>query len=114
MNFEMINGEFNIYDEVFSLSFKYDFIGMKYDLEIILADKLSNFVESKFIKINLINVSDFHLKKLNGSYNQFSQIRIIKNHDGLENVNYELIQIEDNDIFCKFQDFSYELLNYME
>lgn len=87
---------------------------MKYDLEIILADKLSNHIESKFMKINMINVSDFYLAKLNGSYNQFSQMRIIKNNDGLENVSYELIQIEDNDICCKFKDFSYELLDYIE
>lgn len=114
MEIDVVNNAFNTYDEIFSLLFKHDLIEMRYDMELILADNLSSLLESKFIRLRFFNVSELYISKLNGLYNQFHQMRIINNDDGLENVNYELIQIEDDDICFKFKDFSYEFINYVE
>lgn len=114
MSLEILNKEFNNYDEVFNLSFKYDFINQCYNLEIILADNLRDFIESKFLKVLFFNVSDLNISKLNGIYNQFFKMLIVNNDEGLENVFYELIQTEEDNIYCKFRDYSFELLSYIE
>ncbi len=69
---------------------------------------------AKFLKVLFFNVSDLNISKLNGIYNQFFKMLIVNNDEGLENVFYELIQTEEDNIYCKFRDYSFELLSYIE
>lgn len=76
----------------------------KYNLLLTLAD--SEGCDKKRVKVYFYDVSSLSIKGFGGGLTQFMHLKVLGTHSGFDRARYELIDVEDEKIYCLFREFS--------
>ena len=105
LNLDELNSHLYRFDQVENFDLNYDHEENGYTLTLILSKDL--FIENtEKLLIKFFYISDFSLNdSFLSNFQQFMSLNIEKNNDQLENVNYQISQIEDENIAFKCKRF---------
>ena len=105
LNLDELNSHLYTFDQVENFDLNYDHEEKGYTLTLILSKDL--FIENtEKLLIKFFYISDFSLNdSFLNNFQQFMSLNIEKNNDQLENVHYQISQIEDENIAFKCKRF---------
>ncbi len=100
LDIDQLNQKFLSYNHVVECLLKYDEINAYYNLELILAvDLFKQTIPS--LKIRFVNITNLEMRNFGNKFTQFVDLHIEKNHDGWDDVKYNVFQIEEENISFK-------------
>ncbi|MCU4413792.1 hypothetical protein KTH71_07030 [Acinetobacter sp. WU_MDCI_Axc73] len=105
-----INQLFADYDQIQELQISFSKEKCTYDLKLILKDDIQE-IFTNCLLVNFYNIKFLNVQNLGNSFTQWAGLHIIKRNDGWEYCNYELIQIEEEDVYFSFYNFDYEIIS---
>lgn len=110
LSLDELNEHLNTFDQVKKLDLNYDHEENGYTLTLILSKDL--FIENvEKLLIKFVYISDFSLNdSFLNNFQQFMSLYIEKNNDQLENVRYQISQVEDENIAFKCKEFLAHLI----
>lgn len=105
LNLDELNRHLDTFDQVEKFDLNYDHEENGYTLTIIFSKDL--FIENiEKLLIKFFYISDFSLNdSFLNNFQQFMSLNIEKNNDQLENVHYQISQVEDENIAFKCKGF---------
>ncbi|MCY6412368.1 hypothetical protein QTA56_09515 [Acinetobacter sp. VNH17] len=105
-----INSLFVDYDEVQEVQILFSTEKSAYNLKLILKCNI-NEIFTNVLLVNFYNIKFLNIQNSGNNFTQWAGLHIRKRDDGWEYCNYEVIQIEEEDVSFSFYSFDYEIIS---